>query len=253
VTVGVVSHKQHKLAPITLSNGTIVTVTVTNGSATVSNAVDDLELTLSGTPNVAIKSSGVVRQFNLSSVTSSGNIGTFKAPLGLLTGTFSVAGKAANIQLRNISGTLAATAGISSLKLGGLDGVVSVGGAIGTANVGLDRGTIAAARINTFIASSVESATVLAGANLGSDNAVGGTGGAADTYSTGEILTFKATGQITDSFIGAGVSPGPDGIFGTSDDVLLGKPSRIGIIHVTKGNVDSASHFESVSLPKAFR
>ena len=85
-------------------------------------------------------------------------------------------------------------------------------------------------------------ATVLAGANLGSDGLLGGTGAAADTFGAGTIGTLHVSGAInSSSFIGAGVNP-TDGTFGNGNDTSAGT----GLIKtIFAKSADSTTRFES--------
>ena len=49
---------------------------------------------------------------------------------------------------------------------------------------------------------------VLAGASLGADFSLGGAGGSADQFAEGSLRTFMAKGNVTNSIVGAGFSPG---------------------------------------------
>lgn len=88
----------------------------------------------------------------------------------------------------------------------------------------------------------VSGSRILAGASLGTDNAIGGTGSAADTFGGGAIGKIKVGGAVVNSTIGAGVNP-VDGIFRNGNDVVVGgTASRIGSVSIHSG-VDTASRF----------
>jgi hypothetical protein len=61
----------------------------------------------------------------------------------------------------------------------------------------------------------------LAGAHLGNDGVLGGSGGDADTFAGGTIGSFTVRGQTINSVIGAGLDP-TDGVFKNGNDVVIG-------------------------------
>lgn len=83
------------------------------------------------------------------------------------------------------------------------------------------RGTLTAKNINAVtIGVNMNSAKILAGAWLGLDGALGGSGDDADTFSAGNITNVNVSGRITQTTIGAGLNP-VDGIFGNGNDSLF--------------------------------
>ena len=89
---------------------------------------------------------------------------------------------------------------------------------------------------------------ILSGADLGSDAALGGAGGAADTYGIGWIGTLSVTGAVSDSLILAGVHPF-DGAFNDLNDVIIGgSASFIKTISIG-GTLDAASAINAGRLP----
>lgn len=168
--------------------------------------------------------------------------------------TFSVAakggdGRAVFDDVR-ISGPLKGLAG-KSLTLAG---DVAVAGALGGVKIGGDvTGTVAAASLGTLtIGGNVTGARILAGADLGADGHPGGTGADADTFAAGSIADLKVGGRITNSLVGAGFTPA-DGVFGNTDDgVLGGAASRIGALSAA-GGADDASTFWAGAFPKSVK
>ena len=96
----------------------------------------------------------------------------------------------------------------------------------------------------------MDSARILAGANLGADGAVGGSGADSDTYGAGAIGSVKIAGAITSSFIGAGVDP-VDQTFGNADDTLAGTAASDSIKSITAKSADQATRFEAGAFGKA--
>ncbi|HET6248008.1 MAG TPA: Ig-like domain repeat protein [Tepidisphaeraceae bacterium] len=250
VSVGIISHKQHRLAPFTLANGTVVNISVNGGSGTVAFEGNEVDLTLSGSAAVNIRTKGGADSLTLSNVTDSGKLNSLVAGTANLTGTLSVAGRIGTLRVNNITGTVISAGNIATLNAGDVSGTISAAGVLGTARLAAVSGVVAAARINTISATTFSDAQILAGVNLGSDGILGGIGSAADTYSAGQILALHVAGTIIDSVIVAGANPGTDDLFGTTDDTLAaGSRSKIGTI-TSKGTVDAATRFESGTLPK---
>jgi hypothetical protein len=79
---------------------------------------------------------------------------------------------------------------------------------------------------------------ILAGAFLGSDGALGGAGGAADTFGPGTIGTVFAAHNAAGNIMGAGLDP-VDGVFKNGNDRIVGgTQSSIG--NITIGNIAGA-------------
>jgi hypothetical protein len=123
---------------------------------------------------------------------------------------------------------------------------------LGTARVGSLTGQIVAVSlIKRLSATGMTDATVLAGANLGSDGLLGGTGSAMDSFAAGTIDRLDVSGAIHSSFIGAGEHP-VDGIFGNGNDTEAGA----GVIKsISAATADDTTRFESsafgiAKLPK---
>ena len=128
-------------------------------------------------------------------------------------------------------------------KSANLAGTLSTTGAIGTLSLGhVNGGTIAGAGgIGSLSVISASDAHILAGANLGADGELGGSGNDADTFFAGSIRSFKVTGSLTNSVIAAGVNP-VDGIYLDSDDQLIGGASSV-IRSVSVRNIDPSTRF----------
>ncbi len=136
-----------------------------------------------------------------------------------------------NVDIKgNISGTWAITGSVGDVAAGSTsDGwTANINGSLKSLRVqGNASGKLAAHNIQTLdFKRNVIGMTVLAGANLGSDGVIGGTGDAADTFTGATIKDININGSLTDSTFAAGVDP-VNGIFGDADDVFL-SPSAIG-------------------------
>jgi len=245
---GRINGRNVRLAPFTLADGTVVTITMTGGgSATAFETGNQVLLDINGPAAITIKTKGGANALSLSTVNVSGDLRSLNARTTTIAGLFSITGNAGNMMLRAVTGVLHAAGSINNLVAASVSGSISCGGLLKTANAGLDTGTIAAGlNINNFTAAAMSGATLLAGTNLGSDGQLGGS--VADTYSAGNILSIRITGMIATSFIGAGINP-TDGFFGDSNDTLAGPGGTIRAMTVRKG-VDASTRFEAASFPK---
>ena len=105
---------------------------------------------------------------------------------------------------------------------------------------------ISARTIGTLIVTrDLVNTLVLAGAKLGADSALGGTGVNADTFGPGSIGTVLISGSMTNSIAGGGFTP-LDGKFGDANDGTLG--GRIAAFTV-RGQMDSLSRIGATVLP----
>jgi hypothetical protein len=275
---GIVNGKRTSLK-VNLDSTHTTTFSLTGGSATAlqGDTGIDLEVTdISG----AILTVTVTHRGSISfgDINVTGNLKTFNAAAGVLAGTLSVSGEVGHVDIGaipgnvtiasgvsgfvggDLAGTFAAGGNIGSLRLGAVSGNVNVGGNIlslrttsvggtiysggelGRATVGALTGRIVSASvIENLTAASMTGATVLAGANLGSDGLLGGTGSAEDSFASGTIDALDVTGGINSSFIGAGVAPF-DGTFGSGNDTSAGV-GLVKLIHAR--SADAATRFES--------
>jgi hypothetical protein len=79
----------------------------------------------------------------------------------------------------------------------------------------------------------------MAGGDLGEDAAPGGTGFNADRATTGFVGDVKVEGDFAKSSIVAGMLRGPDGFFGTPDDIVAPGRSTIGDVTIDGSQVGS--------------
>ncbi len=93
-------------------------------------------------------------------------------------------------------------------------------------------------------------ATIWAGANLGTDVALGGTGLAADVFTKGTLARLRVTGKVIESQIYVGVDP-KNGVFNDGDDQIV--PGS-GIQELIVGQtIDGASKVIAGVLPATVR
>jgi hypothetical protein len=90
------------------------------------------------------------------------------------------------------------------------------------------------------VAGDVTGATVLSGANLGSDGHLGGTGDAADVFAAGSFDKIIVGGTASASTFGAGLDP-VNGVFLDGNDAVIGgSASLIVSVTVKRGAEESA-------------
>ena len=129
-----------------------------------------------------------------------------------------------------------------SAKTVTLTGTLS--GVFSTVQLGaVNGGTVASPILSSFQAASLNSARVLAGANLGADGKLGSND---DAFAPATLKTVKVAGAAAGSVIAAGLNPG-DSLVLNGDDVLLPGGS---IRSFQAGSLDDASTVLAALLPK---
>ena len=127
-----------------------------------------------------------------------------------------------------------------------------VGGSLGTFTAGnvLRQSVIAVADRLTAatIAGEMFDAAIIAGLDTGTNAAFGGSGAAADRVSSGFIGTVTVGGNFRESDITAGYTRGPDGFFGTSDDIVAAGRSSIGSVRIAGTQVGSTRSSETYRI-----
>jgi hypothetical protein len=169
-----------------------------------------------------------------------------------LLGNLHVTGAAGTIAIGDVTGNIFSGASIASVSAGNLKGTLFATDAIGRAKLTDVTGTIASGSgvIGKIFAASLNNARILSGANLGDDGLIGGIGASQDTFAAGSIGSLRVAGDITSSFVGAGVDP-VDATFGNSNDKLAAAGSGTGVstIHLLVArDADDASRFEAASF-----
>jgi hypothetical protein len=203
------------------ADGTRVRVLVRGGGASGKAFYDgsNVDLVLTGTgprTRVTMVGSGGDGHVTLRNVRSDGGLRSFNARLADVSGTFWCGGDLGSMAVRGVTGTIAAK------------------GAIGTLSAGSD----------------LTNAKVLAGADLGSDFRLGGTGSGTDAFEAASITRLSVRGKVEGSVVGAGLFPGNMILLDGDDTVVGGSSSSIGSINVRKG-VDDATRFVAGSVGKA--
>lgn len=98
------------------------------------------------------------------------------------------------------------------------------------------------------VAGDMFDSSIMAGGDLGSNTEFGGTGFAADRATTGVIGTVTVGGNFLESDIVAGSLRGPDGFFGTSDDLVADGRSSITSVSIGGTQVGSTRDSESYRI-----
>jgi hypothetical protein len=139
-----------------------------------------------------------------------------------------------------------------SIKGGDFTGQINAG-SIGTIRVAKDAALVGGSIVNSTIAAATKigsvsldgdlvNSKILAGAKLGADGLLGGSDENSDLFDRGAISSAKVGGAITNSIVGAGLTP-LDGIFGNGNNGNNGndgnKASRLG--RLTSGSLSGDS------------
>lgn len=122
-----------------------------------------------------------------------------------------------------------------NMPAGMVGGLIRSGGTIGAINAdSLFRSRISAGRglQNLSVSGDMFDSAVLVGGDLGDDAEIGGAGFAGDSVGVGSIGTVNVGGDFVQSDIVAGYLRGPDGFFGTQDDLLASGRSSIGSVTI---------------------
>ena len=154
-----------------------------------------------------------------------------------------------------------AAVALASLTISGgdLTGDIRLLGALGPVSVGKKAGaggnivgaTINAAKIAALtVAKDFRDSLVLAGADLGSDHALGGADDAADVFAAGQIGKVRINGSVIAGIIGAGLAS-TDAVFKNADDSILGGTASAVASLIVKGQADAASYFAAGLFAKA--
>ncbi|HEX4793035.1 MAG TPA: DNRLRE domain-containing protein [Humisphaera sp.] len=249
---GIINGKKTKLQ-VTDFDGTRITIVLSGGQGQATQNGDKIDLTITAGSTgcaVTITTKGGDGRGAFGSITITGSVKSLNAKTSDVSGTLAVSGAAGRISLGNITGNVLIGNSLASLTAGNLGGTLSVGADARTIKLHDVSGVIAVGgSIRSLTATSLTNSKILAGTQLGSDNAIGGSGSAADTIGAGFITTLRVNGAITSSFIGAGVSP-VNSIYGDNDDTEAGGALSI-IRSISAKSADSATRFEAAGFKSA--
>lgn len=198
-------------------------ITTTNGPiAGISIALNHL--------NSGTKGAGGIGNFGILAAAGIGPI-TIAAPKAPGEGDIGSGSITAGTALRGWENLPTAAAQLAALKTYGLAGI-KISGEIGAMDIRV-AGNIGP----IFAATEIRNAEILAGANLGNDGSIGGTGLAADVFlRPASIASITTKGVIKESIISAGIAA-VNGTLGDADDVaglagLTTTGSKIGPIKI---------------------
>jgi len=246
------------LGTLTLGNvgGTAAEVSITIGQAGVATVI-----ALGAVTNASISTPGAIESLSVASWTDSASSPTDLIEAQWLNSLISTGAFGASIDLSGRMGKFPTlgTAEIGGSLTGGSWNIVGRGGSIvaRTSTVRwsasftlqlslLDientfRGTIAA---KNFLAVNVGidmlGAKILAGAKLGNDGRLGGTGDAADRFGFGRVDSLTVGRRMRNSIVGAGLDP-VNGVFNDGNDrIKQVNKSRIGDVTIVGNMAPSA-------------
>ena len=244
---GIVDGRTKKLN-VTI-NGANVTLSLLGGTAAASQDGNALDLTVDDAGrgvSLAVNSGGAA--VTLGNVTVSGTVRSLSARNCDLSGTLHVTGSIGRLLIHDLGGSIYSGASIASALVNNLSGTAFAVEAIGRLKAADLTGTIASGSgvIGSIFAASMEKAMILSGANFGDDGHLGGVD--PDTFGPGSIGSIRVSGNITASFIGAGVDP-VDSVFGNSDDKAAGTGPSV-IRSVVAASADSSTHFEATAFSR---
>jgi cytoskeletal protein CcmA (bactofilin family) len=180
-----------------------------------------------------------------SSIQVTGRMTTLQVKGGDFAGTVKVGGALARLEVKpskRVGGNITAGAHV---RAGGLLKKVIVSGSLRGGSAEENLVQVLAASIGTVtITGDVQNSRMLAGADLGNDWRLGGTGPDADCFSAGRIDKVRVKGRVTDSLIGSGLACGPDNRFdltwSTENHAFIGG-SRIGGLQINRALTSSAT------------
>jgi hypothetical protein len=140
-----------------------------------------------------------------------------------------------------------------SFTVGGtmLRGFVRSGGSIGSFQAPQVRESFISARNSiglVTVAGDVFDTSIIAGGDLGRDARFGGVGPARDVVSTGSVGPVNIGGTFVESDVVAGLLRGPDGFYGTSDDIAASGRSNVGQVTIGGTSLGSTRDTESYGV-----
>lgn len=215
---GTVNGRSTKLAFLD-ADGTKVTLSLKGGTGQALYDGNVIDLVLTGTTARSahsVSAKGGDRRATVRDVRADGALRSFSGKAVDVVGTFYVNGDAAKLTIGSLSGTLATAGSIASLSVAG----------------------------------NVNGAFVLAGAALGSDAKVAGTGDAADAYNAARLGKLSVGGSMAATFVGAGVNP-LNGTFGDAGDTAVGGATSAMPSVSVKGGANETTVFAAGAFGKA--
>jgi len=226
------------------------------GSITVGNDVQLLEMRGSPTGPGSLLTSGEVRAVFVRQLTVAADLGgespqqagDFVTPTVTIFGTEGI----------TVGGSMRAVVSVDN----GVRGDVFVNGSINNSALRSGRGigSVTAFDVSRSVVSAgdaigsvaitgnVFDTSFIGGGDLGRDARPGGTGLAADSTNGGSVGEVSVGGDFRQSDVVAGLLAGPDGFFGSSDDVVSGGRSSIASVRIAGDEVGSNRGSESFGV-----
>jgi N-acetylneuraminic acid mutarotase len=181
-------------------------------------------------------------------------------------GTIAVSGGGfdGSVQAGATRATLGKTAALGKLTVSGGDftGHLHALGNVGTVQISKDKagrgGSMldahsAAASFGTVnIGKDLTNSVILAGANLGADLELEGTGAAADSFGPGSIAKFSVGGQVQETMVGAGLDPMGLVFRNGNDEIAGGTTSKVGAFSIG-GAAGDGNYFRAGAWPKSVK
>lgn len=180
------------------------------------------------------------------------NFGTVSITGGGFTGTLRATGTPEQLKTTPSVSSLSITGGPLTGLLSGLAGFNTLSVKKDSAGNGgsVMDSTLSAKSFGTVtIGKNLVRSMILAGANLGLDQVIGGLGPSADTFGAGSIGAVSIGGFVDASILGAGLDPFGE-IFHNGNDVVIGgTTSPLKSLTIT-GTANVSSYFRAGLLPK---
>lgn len=211
-----------------------------------------------------VKAGMNVRSIVTGSFTGGNIVAAFWARDIVINGNYGVAGVTGEVRIDVLAGNSITVNGTMSglvnvdRDLGGFavngamnEGQFRAGNSVG----GFTTGALSKSRVSAgdhfgpiTVNGDVTESNIQSGGDLGADAAPGGTGFNADRSSSGNIASVRVVGNFTRSSIAAGMLRGPDGYFGTADDIAAAGRSNLGTVTITGTQVGSNLGSESFGV-----
>ena len=169
-------------------------------------------------------------------------------------GTINISGGAAiDLTSTRTAASLGKTPAILRFSVvGDFQGNVHALGTVSTFSIGgtLLDSVVAASSFGVFTAGGdLANTTIMAGANLGADHVLGGSGENSDSFGRGSFTKISIGGQVSDTMIGAGLDP-RGVMFRNGNDAIVGGTASKVVSFTIGGTAGQENYFRAGSWPK---
>lgn len=155
------------------------------------------------------------------------------------------------------AGSLGKTPSVLRFSVSGdFQGTLHALGTISTVSIGgtLSDSVVAAASFGVFtVGRDATNTTIMAGANLGADHALGGIAEDSDTFGRGSFTKISIGGQVSDTMIGAGLDPRGAMFRNGNDAIAGGAASKVGSFTIGGAAETVENYFRAGSWPKSVK